>query len=98
MSLFGHAKLFFPSPAQLMTILNHPQSRGAVKLRSADPHAAPAVDPNYLSEKEDVDAMVEAFRPGKLTDVDVDVLRDVVLFNPRWLDNLIFFDTLWEIF
>ena len=68
--LFCHAKLF-PS-AQLMTILNHPQSRGAVKLRSADPHAAPAVDPNYLSEKEDVDAMVEAFRPVKQTDVDVD--------------------------
>lgn len=52
----------FSKALELMTILNHPQSRGAVKLRSADPHAAPAVDPNYLSEKEDVDAMVEAFR------------------------------------
>eukprot|EP00438_Fugacium_kawagutii_P025241 Skav207572 [mRNA] locus=scaffold1153:88427:89700:+ [translate_table: standard] len=37
---------------QLMTILNHPQSRGTVRLQSRDPHAAPVVDPNYLAEKE----------------------------------------------
>lgn len=69
--LFKHP---IPQLPQLMTILNHPQSRGAVKLRSADPHAAPLVDPNYLAEKEDVDAMVEAFRPGKPTEV-VNVLK-----------------------
>lgn len=48
-----------------MTIGNHPQSRGLVRLQSADPHVPPLVDPKYMAEKEDVDAMIEAVRWGK---------------------------------
>ena len=42
----------------LLVSLMAPRSRGSVKLRSAEPHAAPALDPNYLSDERDVDAMV----------------------------------------
>jgi choline dehydrogenase-like flavoprotein len=42
--------------------LLRPTSRGSVRLASADPMAAPAIDPAFLSEREDVDAMVRGFR------------------------------------
>jgi choline dehydrogenase-like flavoprotein len=42
--------------------LLRPKSRGSVRLASADPMAAPAVDPNFLAEREDVEAMVRGFR------------------------------------
>ncbi|MFZ4757575.1 MAG: GMC family oxidoreductase, partial [Burkholderiaceae bacterium] len=42
--------------------LLRPKSRGRVRLASADPLAAPAIDPNFLGEREDVDAMVRGFR------------------------------------
>ena len=42
--------------------LLRPKSRGHVRLASADPLAAPAIDPNFLGEREDVDAMVRGFR------------------------------------
>jgi len=52
----------FDRGIELMTIGNHPQSRGLVRLQSADPHVPPLVDPKYMAEKEDVDAMIEAVR------------------------------------
>ena len=42
--------------------LLRPKSRGSVRLASADPMAAPAIDPAFLAEREDVDAMVRGFR------------------------------------
>jgi choline dehydrogenase len=36
--------------------LAQPHSRGAVRLRSADPHVAPLVDPNMLSDRRDLEA------------------------------------------
>jgi choline dehydrogenase len=39
-----------------------PQSRGSVQLRSADPRAAPAIDPNYLSTEADRALLREAVR------------------------------------
>jgi choline dehydrogenase len=36
--------------------LAHPQSRGEVRLASADPHAAPIVDPNMLCDPADIEA------------------------------------------
>jgi choline dehydrogenase-like flavoprotein len=39
-----------------------PKSRGSVRLASADPMAAPAIDPNFLAEREDVDAMARGVR------------------------------------
>ncbi len=42
--------------------LLRPKSRGTVTLASADPQAAPAIDPNYFDAGEDLDAMVEGYR------------------------------------
>jgi choline dehydrogenase-like flavoprotein len=42
-----------------------PASRGSVALHSADPIAAPAIDPNFLGEEADVDAMVAGFKMTK---------------------------------
>ena len=42
--------------------LLRPKSRGSVALRSADPSAAPLIDPNLLGEADDLEAMVAAFK------------------------------------
>jgi len=42
--------------------LLRPKSRGSVSLASADPLAAPAIDPNYFDEAEDLETMVAAYR------------------------------------
>ncbi|MFN7645117.1 MAG: GMC family oxidoreductase [Burkholderiales bacterium] len=42
--------------------LLRPASRGRVRLASADPLAALAIDPAFLAEREDVDAMVRGFK------------------------------------
>ena len=42
--------------------LLRPKSRGSVTLASADPLAAPRIDPAFLAEQSDVDAMVRGFR------------------------------------
>ncbi|MDR3465453.1 MAG: choline dehydrogenase [Xanthobacteraceae bacterium] len=39
-----------------------PKSRGSVWLKSADPLAAPAIDPNFLGEEADMEAMVAGFK------------------------------------
>lgn len=44
--------------AALGTILNHPMSRGTVKLASTDPHARPAVDFAFFSHPQDRARMV----------------------------------------
>ncbi len=42
--------------------LLRPKSRGSVTLASPDPFAAPAIDPNFLAERDDVDRLVRGFR------------------------------------
>ncbi|MBS0445968.1 MAG: GMC family oxidoreductase N-terminal domain-containing protein, partial [Proteobacteria bacterium] len=42
--------------------LLRPASRGSVTLASADPHAAPLIDPNFLAERDDVDRLVRGFK------------------------------------
>ena len=42
--------------------LLRPKSRGSVKLASADPAAAPLIDPNFLGEAEDLARMVRGFK------------------------------------
>jgi choline dehydrogenase-like flavoprotein len=42
--------------------LLRPQSRGSVSLASADPLAAPLIDPNFLAERDDVDRLLRGFR------------------------------------
>lgn len=43
-------------------VLLHPESRGTVRLASADPTAAPVIDPNYLGAAADIEAMVKGVR------------------------------------
>jgi choline dehydrogenase-like flavoprotein len=42
-----------------------PKSRGSVWLNSADPLAAPAIDPNFFGEESDLDTMVAGFKTTK---------------------------------
>ncbi|MGO8769898.1 GMC family oxidoreductase [Mycobacterium sp.] len=53
----GHGVVFGP-------ILVAPESRGEIRLRSADPHAKPVIDPRYLSDPAGADraAMMEGLR------------------------------------
>ena len=46
----------------LTVALSQPRSRGFVRLRSADPMAAPIITPGYFSAEEDLDALVEGAR------------------------------------
>ena len=39
-----------------------PASRGSVRLASADPFAAPLIDPNFLAEQTDMDRLVRGFK------------------------------------
>ena len=49
-----------PEPGFLLSVSNcHPRSRGHVRLRSADPHVAPAIQPDYLSAREDVEELID---------------------------------------
>ena len=50
-----------PDPRRALTIMStliYPRSRGTVRLASADPTAAPVIDPNYLAEPADIDVLV----------------------------------------
>ena len=49
-----------PVPNSFTFVVGHmrPRSRGTVRLLSADPAAAPVIDPRYLSEAYDVDQMI----------------------------------------
>jgi choline dehydrogenase-like flavoprotein len=42
--------------------LLRPKSRGSVSLHSADPFAAPAIDPNFLGEADDLESMVAGYK------------------------------------
>ncbi len=42
--------------------LLRPESRGALRLASADPTAAPLIDPNFLAERDDVERLIRGFR------------------------------------
>lgn len=42
-----------------------PESRGEVMIKSADPHQAPAIRPNYLSEEADQRTIVKALKVGR---------------------------------
>ncbi len=55
----------FEGPENAFTLcagLIRPQSRGELKLASADPDDAPYLDPNYLGEQADYDALYEAVK------------------------------------
>ncbi len=49
----------------LMTCFLRPESRGSVRLASADPLARPLIDANYLATPRDMDALVQGFRMAR---------------------------------
>ncbi len=50
-------------PAFTASVCNlRPTSRGSVRIKSADPHAAPAIAPNYLSTQEDRKVAADSLR------------------------------------
>lgn len=48
-----------------LIILTRPESRGELKLRSADPFELPIIDANYLAEERDRDALRRGLRMGR---------------------------------
>ncbi|MGB3425378.1 MAG: GMC family oxidoreductase N-terminal domain-containing protein [Castellaniella sp.] len=52
-----------PFPAFLLGVSNcRPYSRGTVHIRSGDPHAAPRIQPNYLADDRDLQALLRGVR------------------------------------
>ncbi len=55
----------FEGPEKAFTLcagMIRPKSRGTVKLKSNDPKEAPLIDPNYLAEQADFDALYEGVK------------------------------------
>jgi pyridoxine 4-oxidase len=50
----------------IMFGFTHPRSRGTITLASADPGAAPLIDPNYLAEPYDRDAYLDALEAARM--------------------------------
>jgi choline dehydrogenase len=51
-----------PNAVSILPGVVRPNSRGSVRLASADPFAKPLIDPNYLGDRSDVDRMVQAVK------------------------------------
>jgi choline dehydrogenase len=63
LSLDRFGEPLHPFPAFTASVCNlRPESRGTVRLRSADPEAHPAIHPNYLSAVEDRQVAADAIR------------------------------------
>jgi len=56
--------------------LLRPKSRGSVALRNADPLEAPAIDPNFLGDPDDVEAMVAGYKTTRRL-METPALRDL---------------------
>ena len=55
-----------PAPAMVLSAYTcRPQSRGQVRLRSADPLDSPIIDPNYLSHPDDLALQIEGIRMAR---------------------------------
>jgi choline dehydrogenase len=62
----------------LAATLVQPQSRGNVRLRSADPTVAPLVQANRLQAQADIDALVRGVRVARWFADEGDALRDLI--------------------
>ncbi|RXW23274.1 hypothetical protein EST38_g2576 [Candolleomyces aberdarensis] len=58
-----HGDFSFPMDTfAIHTVLLRPKSKGTLRLKSTDPWDSPSMDPNYLSEREDVQKLVRGLR------------------------------------
>ena len=46
-------------------VLLHPESKGSISLRTANPTDAPAIQPNYLASENDVQVLIEGLRRAR---------------------------------
>ncbi|MFA0813188.1 GMC family oxidoreductase [Microbulbifer epialgicus] len=61
-----------------------PKSRGEITLNTEDPKALPSIQPNYLSEPEDMQVMVESFEMAR----DIISQEDMLRYQKRlWLPD-----------
>ena len=67
------------------SVVLQPRSRGQVTLKDADPRSAPAFDPNYLSDPEDMRVMVAGVRYCREV-LKAPALRDIM--EPEMLPGL----------
>jgi len=51
-----------PNAVSILPGVVRPNSRGTIRLASADPFAKPLIDPNYLGDRSDLDRMIQAFK------------------------------------
>lgn len=67
-----------PAPGlTLETIVLQPQSRGRITLKDADPRSVPLIDPNWLSEPDDMTTMLAGLRYGRRA-LRAPALKDLV--------------------
>jgi choline dehydrogenase len=64
-----------PDPFEIGVVLMKPRSRGAVRLRSPDPAAAPRIELPALSDPSDVERLAEGFRRGREVAADPAIRR-----------------------
>jgi len=66
----------------LMSTLIYPKSRGTMRLTSADPTAAPLIDPGYLREPDDTQVLLDGMELIRETMATGDVQPDAVELHP----------------
>jgi choline dehydrogenase len=51
-----------PNAVSILPGVVRPNSRGSIRLASADPSDRPLIDPNYLGDRSDLERMIQAFK------------------------------------
>jgi choline dehydrogenase len=65
----------YKSGFSIMVILIRPESRGYIGLKSADPTDAPLIQPNFLSDKRDMDVLFKGMMKAKVV-MEASPLKD----------------------
>jgi len=89
----------YNSTASIIPVLSRPASRGYIKLKSNDPQDHPIIQPNYLTEKSDVDTLVAAMKfSKKLTATEAFKEAGAIIWGPDpFCEHLLFeSDEYWE--